>query len=162
IIDGGAGRGHLAWHDGLLAGYRSEVRRYLDHDLTIIVADNSEMEGVAAPLADIAFGGEVPLPPAVGALDAAALDLLDGADAAARQARGKFAVRTTAFLVAVANARWDECAGTLGPDATAAQCETTFGPWWAHVGEGLGAAVEPRVVASGSERGRMAVDVELQ
>ncbi|HEX5011165.1 MAG TPA: serine hydrolase [Planctomycetota bacterium] len=199
IIDGGAGRGRLAWHDGLLAGYRSEVRRYLDHDVTIIVADNSEMEGVAAPLADIAFGGELPRPPAVGALDAAAataiagtwgaaegphldvrapaedpgalwavpldqaaLDLLDGADAATRQARGKYSVRTLAFLVAVANARWDECAGTLGPDATAAQCEATFGPWWKHVGEGLGAAVQPRVVAAGSERGRMAVDVELQ
>src|SRR5262249_1607094 len=147
IIDGGAGRGRLAWHDGLLAGYRSEVRRYLDQDLTIIVADGSEMEGVAAPLAAIAFGVDVPLPPGVGALDAAAaaaqvgswgapdgphvdvrapvedpgalwavpldqaaLDLLDGADAATRQTRGKYAVRTMAFLVAVANARWDECA----------------------------------------------------
>jgi CubicO group peptidase (beta-lactamase class C family) len=198
IVDGGADRGRLAWHDGLLPGYRSEVRRYLDRDTTVIVADNSETEGVAAPLADIAFGGEAPLPPAVGVPDAAAaaratgrwasgdvarlelrappddpgalwavpldqdtLDALDGADGSARQLRGKFAVRTVAFLVAVANGRWDECAGTLGPDATAELCRQNFEPWWAKVGEGLGAAIEPRVLAIGSERGGLAVDVEL-
>jgi CubicO group peptidase (beta-lactamase class C family) len=199
IEDGGQGRGRLAWHDGMLPGYRCEVHRYLDSDATVIVAGNTELHRVAAPLADLLFGAPVPLPPAVGApdaaaaavlagawgaepgprlelrappddvgalwavpLDQAALDLLDGVDGAERASRGKQALRTTAFLVAVANARWDECAGALGPQATAAECEATFGPWWQKLGEGLGAAVEPRVLAVGAEHGALAVDVEVQ
>jgi|GEM_PF-181428 len=199
IEDGGEGRGRLAWHDGLLPGYRSEVRHYLDADATVIVAGNSELHRVAAPLADLLFGASAPLPPAVGEraaaetealagewgaapglrlelrapaddegalwavpLDQAALDLLDGVDGAESTRRSKHAGRTTAFLVAVANARWDECAAVLGPQATAAECEASFAPWWQRLGEGLGEAVEPRVLAVGTERGALAVDVEVR
>jgi len=57
--------GRLAWHDGILPGFRIEVQRYLDEDLTVIVAANAEINSVAYPVAAIAFGQDVPLPPEV-------------------------------------------------------------------------------------------------
>ncbi len=57
--------GRLAWHDGIMPGFRIEVQRYLDEDLTVIVAANAEINSVAYPVAAIAFGQDVPLPPQV-------------------------------------------------------------------------------------------------
>jgi CubicO group peptidase (beta-lactamase class C family) len=191
-------RGRVAWHDGLLPGYRAEVRCWLDAGATVIVAGNTELHGLAAPLGRLLFGEPVPLPPATAAPDPAsaaalagewqagdvrlqlrapaddpgalwavpltqpALDLLDGAGGGERARRAKFGARTVAFLVAVANARWDECAAVLGPSTDATDCEQTFGPWWSRLGEGLGAPVGPHVLAVGDERGALAVDVEVQ
>ncbi len=192
-------RGRVAWHDGLIEGYRSEVRRWLDADATVIVAGNTELHGLAQPLGRLLFGEAQPLPPEPAAPDPgaaaalagawrsadgvrlelrapaddagalwivpqtqAALDLLDGISGGERARRAKFGARTVAFLVAVANARWDECAAVLGPEASAPDCEQTFGPWWTLVGEGLGSPVEPRVLAVGSEHDALAVDIEVQ
>ncbi|HTE05238.1 MAG TPA: serine hydrolase, partial [Planctomycetota bacterium] len=57
--------GALAWHDGIVPGFRLEVRRYLDEDVTVIVAANAEINGVASPVSALAFGEELPLPPEV-------------------------------------------------------------------------------------------------
>jgi CubicO group peptidase (beta-lactamase class C family) len=95
-------------------------------------------------------------------LDQATLDLLEGADAGERQRREKFGARTMALLVAIANGKWDEAAGALGPGVTAAGAQASLGPWWTALGAGLGAAVSPSVIALGSEDGALAVDVEMK